>query len=246
MLNTKNKNLNKGKVVKTVKFLFTSTLSIAMLVGTVIFGSENKSSIILSVDNDVVEAGKYFYVDIYADVTEPVNAIDFKINFDESRLSAVSVDKGESVFTIWTKEPEIKPTNVFVSGGTFKRGFIGRHKLVTVKFMAKQKGVAVLNVDKINFLAGDGSGRGVTIAEEGRELKLYARDGDNNLDEDLQAFLNNKKILTDIDGNDKVTLVDVSIFMSSWFDRDKIFDFNNDGKMTFIDFSIILADSFKY
>ncbi len=250
MKQTKNKAVDKKlktkKPVKTVKFLFVSIIPLIMLAGTVILGIGNKSSIMLVTDNEVVEKDKNFFVDIYAVAGEPVNAIDFEITFDENKLSTAGIDKGESVFTIWTKEPEIKPGRIFVSGGTFKRGFIGKHKLVTIKFKPKQKGAVTLSVNKVNFLAGDGSGRNVALKEEGKKLDLYVHNTGDNLDEDLQDFLNNKKLVTDVDNDKRVTLVDISIFMSSWFKKDKIFDFNNDNKMTLVDFSIILADSFRY
>lgn len=51
-------------------------------------------------------------------------------------------------------------------------------------------------------------------------------------------------IITDTDGNGNVDLKDVSIFMAAWFSGNKIFDFNGDGRMTFIDFSILLSDVF--
>ena len=52
------------------------------------------------------------------------------------------------------------------------------------------------------------------------------------------------KIITDIDGDGKVSLKDISAFMAAWANKDVSYDFNGDGKMTFRDFSIILADFF--
>jgi len=48
----------------------------------------------------------------------------------------------------------------------------------------------------------------------------------------------------DLDNDGKVTLKDVSIFMSNWHSKAVIYDFNGDGRMNFIDFSIILARAF--
>ena len=51
-------------------------------------------------------------------------------------------------------------------------------------------------------------------------------------------------IITDMDGDGKVDLKDISTFMAAWFTKAKTYDFDGDGRMTFRDFSIILADSF--
>ena len=75
-----------------------------------------------------------------------------------------------------------------------------------------------------------------------QNVNLYIYD--ENTDPASIAIDIEVNILTDISGDGKVTLRDVSMFMSAWKNKDKLFDFNGDGKMTFRDFSIILADLF--
>jgi hypothetical protein len=53
------------------------------------------------------------------------------------------------------------------------------------------------------------------------------------------------RLATDIDGNGQINLVDVSAFMGAWTSQNRIFDFNGDGRMTFRDFSILLAAVFS-
>jgi hypothetical protein len=52
------------------------------------------------------------------------------------------------------------------------------------------------------------------------------------------------RIVTDIDGDGSVSLADLSRFMTAWASKTEVYDFSGDGRMTFRDFAIILADSF--
>jgi hypothetical protein len=51
-------------------------------------------------------------------------------------------------------------------------------------------------------------------------------------------------ILTDTNGDGKVDVSDITLFMSAWLTQNRVYDFNKDGRMTFRDFSILLADAF--
>jgi hypothetical protein len=53
-------------------------------------------------------------------------------------------------------------------------------------------------------------------------------------------------LVTDIDGDGVVSLVDISRFMGAWSTGGTVYDFNGDGAMTFRDFGIILSDSFLH
>jgi len=93
------------------------------------------------------------------------------------------------------------------------------------------------------LLAGDGQGTPVSVSEiKDSKLSLYVYD--ENESPDNIAVKVEVNLLTDLDGDGKVSLSDISAFMSAWASKSDNFDFNGDGRMTFRDFSIILASFF--
>ena len=127
-----------------------------------------------------------------------------------------------------------------MSGGTFRKGFVGEHKIATISLRAKQTGQSTLDAANVSLLAGDGKGTPVKIADaDGSHLSLYVYDEKADpakIGVDVAVSL-----LTDIDSDGKVSLKDVSAFMGAWANSSHVYDFNKDGRMTFSDFSIILA-----
>lgn len=105
---------------------------------------------------------------------------------------------------------------------------------------AKQTGQSNFKATDVLLLAGDGEGTPVSVAEAlDSAVSLYIYD-ENTSPESIGVDIN-VKVLTDLDGDGKVTLKDISTFMASWHNKDKMYDFNGDGRMSFRDFSIILA-----
>mgnify|MGYP001317720295 CR=1 FL=1 len=228
-----------------VRYVFSSLiLSIAAILGAASLLPQNSSYIKLVPSQDLVKTGERFAIEVYANAHVPINAIDVSISFDPQTVEILSVDKAQSVLTVWTKEPEIANNQISFSGGTYRRGFIGEHVVATIKARAKSNGKADFSVATVQLLAGDGAGTPVPVnrvAEGGQvSFLIYDQDADPaTIRADLTA-----KINADLDGDGQITLRDVSIFMSAWHGKSAVFDFNNDGRMTFIDFSIILAKSF--
>lgn len=226
----------------TVKTMF-SFMSIALLLGAAIISGTDVSYVKLQTAKTVVEAGERFSIDVFAYAHVPVNAVDVTLKFDETALKVVGVDRGQSVLTIWTEDPIIEKDKVILRGGTFRKGFIGEHKIATVELEAKQTGQSELFAADVVLLAGDGKGTPVKVAKsETATVDLYVYD--ENTDPANIAVSAAVAIITDIDNDGKVGLKDVSAFMGAWGSKTQIFDFNGDGKMSFKDFSIILADAF--
>ncbi len=120
--------------------------------------------------------------------------------------------------------------------------------IATVNAVAENTGIAEINVADSLLLAGDGSGTEVSLTDKGEDsTKIYIANTDGTYAFSEGTSLSgtvNIDIETDIDGDGDVSLTDVSRFMSAWFSRGRVFDFNGDGRMTFTDFGIILSDSF--
>lgn len=232
------------KKSRTVKVMFSfSLLSVLLLLGAAAITSKEVSYIRLEADKDVIQAGERFSLDIYAFAHVPVNAVDITLRFEEGAVEVIGVDRGQSVLTIWTEDPTVEKDRVVLSGGTFRNGFIGEHKIATVDLKAKQSGQSEFFAANVTLLAGDGRGTPVAVAESNdSNLNLYIYD-ENESPENIGIDVA-VSIITDIDGDGKVTFKDVSSFMGAWSSQNRIYDFNGDGRMSFKDFSIILSDAF--
>ncbi len=179
-------------------------------------------------------------IEVLAHASVPVNAIDIIVDYPENQMKFSGVDTGESVITLWTEDPHEEGGKVYLRGGVFQKGFIGEHLIGKIRLRATQSGIAYVNLDSASFVAGDGKGTLVTVERVAENTtRLYVTPVDGTLTGVAEIT-----VVTDIDGNGHVDLSDISTFMAAWFSGSKTFDFNNDGKMTFRDFSILLADSF--
>lgn len=230
-----------GKQFMTVKYAFPVVVLATLLASLASVISENSSYISITATETAVTRDQEFFIDISVTAHVPVNAVDLVLVYPDDKLSVLGIDTGTSVITLWTEEPYVKDSKIYLRGGTFRKGFIGEHTLAHIKVRAKEAGSTRIFVDKSALVAGDGKGSEVDVSEtEGiSEVKISVLSSEGVLKG--EAIIS---IITDTNGDGKVDLGDVSAFMAAWFTKAKTFDFDGDGRMTFKDFSILLADSF--
>ena len=229
----------------TVRYMFSfSALAIVVaFLSAQVIDSTKTSYVKIEASAELIEAGDVFTVDVLVSAHQAVNAVDVTLRFDSNAVEVLQVDRGQSVLTIWTEDPVIEKNKVILRGGTFRRGFIGEHKLASIDLLAKNTGQSTFSVTDVVLLAGDGEGSPVTVSDNtDSQVNLYIYD-ENTSPQSIGIDVE-IRIITDIDGDGKVTLKDISSFMASWASKDVLYDFNGDNRMTFKDFSIILADFF--
>lgn len=229
---------------KTVRYMFPVLFSALAIFSASVISSSDTSYLKLTPSKSIVMSGEVFTIDVFAYAHVPVNALDVKIDFLPGSVEILGVDKGESVLTIWTQEPKIERSTISFGGGTYRRGFLGEHLIATINVKALNNGKTEFTIKEANLLAGDGKGTPVAVSDDEEMTKQSFIIYDQNSDpEQISAELG-LKISADIDGDGKVTLRDISSFMAAWYSGGAVYDFNDDRKMNFIDFSIILAKSF--
>jgi hypothetical protein len=226
----------------TIRYAF-SLLVLALFVGGIasVVGSE-QSSIVLESSVSAVATGDRFTIDVYAVAVVPVNAVSLSISFPDDTVEILSVDKGESVLTLWTDEPRVDGNNVVLAGGTYRKGFVGKHQIATITARAKSTGLATFTTNTATLLAGDGRGSEVrTNISKNGQTAVSVKDGDKVALEAEGVVA----IVTDLNNDGRVTLQDVSLFLTKWGTFDPSADFNGDGNVSFNDFSILLYVLFK-
>ena len=209
------------------------------LVASVLSSTGSEVSIVSS--SSTIEAGKPFKLEVFANSAVPVNAVDISVAYPSDKVTLKEIDTGRSVITLWTVEPYAKDGTVFLQGGTFRKGFLGKHLIASLDFEAKVTGPAVFRLNDAVFLAGDGTGNQVKVNNSNSKITVAVSTKNGVLTGDLAV-----EIRTDIDGDGQVSLADVRSFMSNWGQNSAKYDFNQDSQVNFTDFAIILADSFRY
>jgi len=228
----------------TVRYMFPAVMSSAAVLGLLaVTASSEDSFLFLETPTQAVETGGLYPVAILASAATPINAIEFTVSFDPEKVDVFGVDRGQSVITIWTEDPVVERASVQFRGGTFQRGFLGEHQIATINFRALETGQHTVSLRDVRLVAGDGAGTEVTAtAVPASSLSLFTFDDTTSEDEIRVAV--SDQLSTDVNADGSVTLQDISAFMGASSNRTTTYDFNGDGRMTFRDFSIILAEYF--
>lgn len=225
---------------KTIRLAFPIVVVAALFAGAAAVITQNQSFISIETKPSSVKEGEAFFIYVTATAHTPVNAVDIEIEYPESQIEITSIDTGQSVISLWTEDPYAEDGIVHLRGGTFQKGFVGMHPIATIRAVATQSGIAHVARNSAVFVAGDGLGTLVDVTASNLDTtKVFISGTDGSLIGSASV-----QIITDIDGDGDVDLADISAFMAAWFSKNKVFDFNNDGKMTFRDFSILLSDYF--
>ena len=232
----------KRRTVSTVHFMFPIIAFTLGMVGASIL-SGSSSAVVLTPSAAYVASGDDVVVSVEAVAAAPVNTVDIEVDFP-STLTPQSIDTGGSVITLWTTEPKIDGNKVSFKGGTFNKGFLGKHLIANVHAKATQNGDAEIMVRNSTFLAGDGKGTQLPVSQNSSAAEVHigttkAKDGSTTLGGTVAV-----EVSTDINGDGKVDFSDIEAFMAAWTTGSRTFDFNGDGKMSFKDFGIILAKAF--
>lgn len=227
----------------TVKYMFPALLGSVLLLSANSITSIDQSYVYLSSDIRTVEVGELVSVEVGVSAHTPINAVDITIDYPADMVEVFSIDRGQSVLTLWTEDPVVTTDSVRFAGGTFRRGFVGDHEIATVKFRAQKTGQYRITTGAVTFVAGDGSGDEVAAdTNPANSTSLFNFD-ENTSEEQIRVAIA-QGVTTDLNQDGRVTLQDISAFMGAWNTQTQVYDFDRDGRMTFRDFSIILADFF--
>ncbi len=232
-----------GKHYDTVRYAFPLVVIGALLAGLAAVISGSTSYVTISTSAGTVAKDQQFTIDVSVNAHVPVNAVDLIISYPEDKMEVENIDIGTSVITLWTQDPYVKDGNIYLQGGTFRKGFVGEHTIARIKAHGIGAGEARILVKDSQLVAGDGQGTPVATTDSAthNETRIIVTGTEDGV-VTAKAVLG---IVTDTDGDGDVDLGDISAFMSAWLTKGSTFDFNGDGRMTFKDFSILLADSFR-
>ncbi len=132
----------------------------------------------LSPETGVYTLGNTFTVIVGMNTqSKPVNAADAQITFNPKELAVVGVNKGNSIFTLWTLEPTFSNTAGTVSfGGGSPSGYTGGNgTIMSITFKTLGAGTPKVNFKTGSILAADGLGTNVLTTMSGGTYTVQAQ-----------------------------------------------------------------------
>jgi hypothetical protein len=176
--------------------------------------------------------GDTISVSLFVDAfNQSINTIEGKINFPQDKLEIISLSKTDSILILWTQEPSFSNEDgtVIFTGGLPSPGFTGIAGLImTISFKVKGEGNAVISIEDAQVLANDGFGTNILTDTTPADLTLLKPEV--------------KKATADINKDNKVDSVDVSILLANWgVPKNPKADLNGDGIVNSKDVSILLS-----
>ncbi len=189
-----------------------------------------------------------FTVQVRVDSLTPVNAFAGTLQFDSRALAVEKIEYNTSIADLWAETPWFSNgdgTITFAGGSTRVGGFTGSGSLITVTFTALALGEATLKLTDTRVLQHDGLGTDVPLTTP---IEAVFTIGSTS---DTQAVLPPELVTTiavipaggqstDLNNDTLTNLADVSIFMLYLTTGNSRADFNQDGRVSTADLSILL------
>ncbi len=189
--------------------------------------------------------GETFAVDVVLFSSVPVNVFAGEVQFDQTALQIQSIDYNISVAELWTERPwyDNGQGTLNFAGGTYKTGgFVGEATLITITFKTLRPSETDLTIHAPRVLLHDGLGSdanlrptidSIVTVDTTTNLATHTHDF-------TYAILQNPPS-TDLNGDGKQTIADISIFMINITGNNPRFDFNLDGDVNLKDLNILMS-----
>jgi hypothetical protein len=138
--------------------------------------SAHAAEVVVSPSTGTYTKGQTFTTTIQVNpLGKSVNAVEAKLNFDNTKFAVVSISKTGSAFSLWTTEPTFSNSAGTIDfGGGSPTPFSTRSNLVTVTFRTLAEGSGNVGVSTASVLAADGLGTNVYTKAQGGTFTVSA------------------------------------------------------------------------
>jgi hypothetical protein len=192
-----------------------------------------------------------FTIRVVVEASVPVNVFAGELFFDNDTLEVESINYNTSIADLWAERPWYSNGEGrlnFAGGTTRSGGFLGTADLLTITFRAKGEGSGSLVIHDATILQHDGLGTDAPL--EAPIDALFTIDDEETApveniiakdDSGSSYRVISELPSTDLNGDGKQSVADISIFMLNIAGNDPRFDFNLDGKVDTKDLNLILS-----
>lgn len=247
----KKPDMRQGAVVQGM-LLASVFIAFASFMGFLIAPSMNDSIADMRIEpaQGVVKIGETFVVTVAVSAQIPVNVFKGEVKFDPNVLAVDSIDYNTSIADLWAEVPWYENgegTVNFAGGTTHAGGFLGTGSLITITFRAHANGDTLLQLVGARILEHNGLGTDVTLKApidalfNVEESVIAEQTVASPVTTTVSLAVVPERPSTDLNGDGKHTIADVSIFMLNMLGDDKRYDFNMDGKIDSADMSILMS-----
>lgn len=232
----------------TGRLLAGSVILALVSIYAVVVNTAPEASMHLSPAGGVVNIGKPFSVSVLVESKVPVNAFSGGVAFDASFLRVEGITYNTEIADLWVEKPWYSAGDgeVQFAGGTTKSGgFTGSGDLITITFMPLAAGVSPLAIHNAAIYEHDGFGSAAeltqsidslfTIEALGNQARIIEKPSTVT-----KVAVVDEAVTFDLNGDGKVSLIDVSIFLLNGLSNDPRFDFNRDGTVDGADRALLL------
>ncbi len=228
--------------------ILSALVALTAVFGTLFLTGEPVTDMYLTPSSTLNTVGESFTLDVMVSSLVPVNVFAGEIRFDPSRLRISSIDYNISIADLWAEKPWYvngEGTLAFGGGTTRKGGFFGTGNLLTITFEPIESGDATVVIDNPRILLHDGMGTDAEL-KPSIDAIITVQKEENLLQESSARMaspitITKDKPKTDLNGDGKQSIADMSIFMMHLATNDLRSDFNDDGTVNTADLSLLLS-----
>lgn len=200
--------------------------------------------------NKAVVVHEIFEIEVIVESSVPVNVFAGELHFNPDVLMVKSIDYNTSIADLWAVLPWYSNgdgTLNFGGGTTLKNGFQGTDTLIKVTFETLREGEGIISMNTPRVLLHNGLG---TDAQLPKPIDAILTVRKAFSDEENLVIMSTKgtsytvaqKIpSTDLNGDGKQSIADISIFMLNIAGNNSRYDFNLDGQVDLKDLNILLG-----
>jgi len=189
--------------------------------------------------------GEIFTINVIVETSAPVNVFAGELRFDPSAITVESIDYNTSIAELWAEKPWYDNgagTLNFAGGTTKENGFYGNDLLINVTFRTLKEGTNFISIVEPKIFLHDGLGSEATLKPSIDSIVTITPE--SVVISGNKTTTNNvlkQRPSTDLNGDGKQTIADISIFIMHIAGDDERYDFNLDGKVGLKDLNILMS-----
>ncbi len=201
------------------------------------------------VGTGTIAPGETTDIEVNVNARTPIDSLGATLSYPKDVLEVVGMSKEKSFFDLWTEDLVLHEDSgqiVFSGGTTRKDGLVGTGTIMTLTVRGKTAGEATLSFDNVNIYPHDGSGKAIHAERRSLTFAIAPK-----MSPSPQSFISKpttqqlvaNRPQSDINGDGKVTLTDLSILMTGLLSSpyNPRHDLNGDGVVSLSDLSVALA-----
>ena len=223
--------------------------AMSLLAAFVLTESASNADMRIETRTQNVRVGDTFTADVVVEARVPANVFAGELLYDPSILQVVSINYNTSVANLWAEKPWYDNgagTLNFGGGTTKSEGFTGTSLLLSTTFRTIKPGNGTLSLKDARILLHDGLGTDATLGapiDTVLAIEEFASTTNMVLESPSAAHyqIYDTKPSPDLNGDGKIGIADVSIFMMHFHSNDHRYDFNSDGNVNLKDLNILLG-----